>query len=122
MKTFKIEIIGEFPNIKTGREIPEILKEPLKILLIDAESKEKAVEKVKHEMLKTTYRQFFPDLNDRIDDFWFTSWKVQHLFPKHIIYENGEKMVYEWEEKDIVKMSESFIKSDIFERVEIKVK
>lgn len=119
MKTFKIEIIGKFPS---NLKVPEILKEPLRTLLIDAESKDQSVEKVKQEMLKTTYRQFFPDLNDRADDLWFCSWKVQHLFPEHIVYENGEKMVSEWEEKDIIEMSESFMKSDIFERVEIKVK
>lgn len=119
MKTFKIEIIGKFPS---NLKVPEILKEPLRTFLIDAESKDQAVEKVKQEMLKTTYRQFFPDLNDRADDLWFCSWKVQHLFSEHIVYENGKKMVSEWEEKDIIEMSESFIKSDIFERVEIKVK
>lgn len=119
MKTFKIEIIGRFPN---NPKVPEILKEPFRILLIDAESKDQAVEKAKQEMLSTTYKEFFPDLNDRTDDLWFCSWKVQHLFPEHIVYENGEKMVSEWEEKDIIEMSESFMKSDIFERVEIKVK
>ena len=122
MKIFEIEIRTKFSNIEKGREIPEILKEPLRTLVIGADSEKDAVEKVKQEMLKTTYRQFFPDLNDRTDDLWFCSWKVQHLFPEHIVYENGEKMVSEWEEKDIIEMSESFMKSDIFERVEIKVK
>ena len=122
MKTFEIEIWAKFSNIEKGREIPEILKEPLKTLMIAADSEKDAVEKAKQEMLNTTYKEFFPALNERTDDLWFCSWKVQRLFPEHIVYENGEKMVSEWEEKDIIEMSESFIKSDIFERVEIKVK
>ena len=119
MKIFEIEIIGKFPS---NSKVPEILKEPLRTLMITGDSEKDAVEKVKREMLNTTYKQFFPDLNDRTDDLWFCSWKVQHIFPEHIVYENGENMVSEWEEKDIIKMSEYFMKPDIFERVEIKVK
>lgn len=119
MKTFEIEIKAKFPNIEKGREIPEILKKPLRTLLIDADSEKDAIDKTRWEMLNTTYRQFFPELNDRADSVWFETWSIQHLFPENYVFENGQKILSDWEEKDIIKMSESIMKSDIFERVEI---
>lgn len=120
-KTFKVKVQAKFPRIEKDREIPEILKKSLRTLEIDAESEVEAIEKVKQEMLKTTYKQFFPELNDRTDSIWFESFSIQHLFPENYIFEDGEKFLSDWEEKDIIKMSEEKMTPDIFERVEIKV-
>lgn len=120
MKTFEVKIIARFPNIEKGREIPEILKRPFRTLLIDADSESDAVAKVRWEMVNTTYKQFFPDLNDRADSIWFETWSVQHLFPENYIYEEGQKILSDWSEKEIIKMSESFIGADIFERIQIE--
>lgn len=117
-KTFEFKVVAKF---STDKEIPEILKKPLRTLSVEAHSELDAVEKVWQEMKNTTYKQFFPELNDRFDDSWFTSWRVQHLFPQNITYENGEKIISEWDKKDIIRMSESHITLDIFERVEIKL-
>ena len=119
MKTFKIEIIASFADHLT---IPEILKKPFRTLLIDAESENDAIEKTKKEMLKTTYRQFFPELNDRTDSLWFMSWSVQRLFPENYYDLNGDRYTTEWSEEKIIQMSESFIQADIFERIKIKIK
>ena len=119
MKTFKIEIIASFADHST---IPEILKKPFRTLLIDAESENDAIEKTKKEMLKTTYRQFFPELNDRTDSLWFMSWSVQRLFPENYYDLNGDRYTTEWSEEKIIQMSESFIQAGIFGRIKIKEK
>ena len=119
MKTFRIEITGKF---KSNKKIPEILKEPLQVLQIKADSKEEAIEKIKQKMLTTKYRGFFPILNNREDELWFCAWQVQHLFPEHIVYDDGVKEIDEWTEEEIIEMSESIIKEDIFERIQIVAK
>lgn len=118
MKTFKIEIVGKFPK---NKNIPEILKKPLRTFLIDADSKIDAIEKTKKEMLKTTYRRFFPELNDRNDELWYTSWSVQQVFPDNFVYENGKKYLTDWNEKEVLKMSENYISSKSFRKLEIVV-
>ncbi len=103
MKTYKIKVRSRISHGNAGKTVYRELE-------IMAGSKKDAVEKTKQEMLKTTYRQFFPDFNAHGSS-WYT-YGITSVFPY-----KGNFIPLSKEE--MMKKVDTFIDVATFEKVDI---